>query len=51
MNFKKKEVVYFGHVLSQEGVRSDLKKLEAVRNFPVPKKIVNIQKFLGLAGY
>ena len=35
--FLKTEVVYLGHVLSEEGVKPDPRKLEAVREFPQPK--------------
>lgn len=49
--FLKTEVTYLGHVISRDGVRSDPKKLEAVRHFPRPKTPKNIKQFLGLAGY
>ena len=45
--FLKTEVVYLGHVLSEEGVKPDPRKLEAVREFPQPKNIKNIRQFLG----
>lgn len=37
--------------MCKEGVKSDLKKLEAVRNYPRPKTVGNIRQFVGLAGY
>ena len=49
--FLKTEVVYLGHVLSEEGVKPVPRKLEAVRVFPQSKNIKNIRQFLGLAGY
>ena len=49
--FLKKEVVYLGHVISEHGIRPDEKKLEALKKFPLPKTVKNIQKFLGFANY
>ena len=45
------EVAYWGHIIDKEGIRPDPKKLEAVKNFPIPKNPKNIKPFLGLAGY
>lgn len=36
---------------SQIAIKPDPKKIEAVSNFPGPKKAKNIKQFLGLAGY
>jgi len=49
--FLQKEVTYLGHVINENRVHPDLKKTEAVKNFPVPKNQKNIKQFLGLAGY
>ena len=49
--FLRHEVKYLGHVTSENGVKPDLKKIEADSNFPRPKKSKNIKQFLGLAGY
>ena len=49
--FLRKEVCYLGHVITQEGVKPDPKKVEAVRKFPQPRNAKNIKQFLGLAGY
>ena len=45
------EAAYWGHIKDKEGIRPDSKKLEAVKNFPIPKNPKNIKQFLGLAGY
>ena len=50
-DFLKRKVSYLGHILSKDGLSPDPKKIEAVKNFPVPKNIKNIRQFLGLAGY
>lgn len=49
--FLNTEVIYLGHIISDEGVRPDPKKTEAVDKFPVPKTATNVRQFLGLAGY
>ena len=46
-----KEIGYLGHVIAQEGVKPDPKKLQAVMQFPQPKNRKNVKQFLGLAGY
>ena len=49
--FLRPEVGYLGHIIDKNGVRSDPKKIIAVKNFPVPKTQKNVKQFLGLAGY
>ncbi|MCP4459317.1 MAG: RNA-directed DNA polymerase, partial [Cytophagales bacterium] len=49
--FAASEVLYLGHVVSQEGIRPESKKLHAIQNFPVPKDVKAIRSFCGLAGY
>ena len=49
--FLRPEVVYLGHVISEEGVRPGNNKLVAVQEFPRPQNIKNVRQFLGLAGY
>ena len=49
--FAQAEVLYLGHVVSSEGVRTDPAKLAAVRNFPTPTDVKGLRSFLGLASY
>ena len=49
--FGSKEVEYLGHIVSSEGVKSDLKKVQAVKNYPVPKTVRDVRSFVGLVGY
>ena len=49
--FLKHKVSYLGHVLSEEGLNSDPRKIEAVKLFPQPKNMKNVRQFLGLSGY
>nr|XP_034195201.1 uncharacterized protein LOC117611376 [Osmia lignaria] len=47
----RKEVAYLGHIITEDGVKPDPKKIEAVKEFPVPKTVKNIRQFLSLCGY
>lgn len=49
--FLRKEVFYLGHVITSDGVKPDERKVEAVKNFPVPTTTQKLKGFLGLAGY
>ena len=49
--FFRREVTYRGHVVSQEDIRTDPSKIEAVLNWPEPKTVKEVQKFLRLTGY
>lgn len=44
-------LVYPGHIISAEGVRPDLEKIIAVRDWPTPKSVRQVRTFLGLTGY
>ena len=48
--FLKTELNYLGHVVTSEGVKPDLQKVKAIKNFPVPKNITDVKSFLWLAG-
>ena len=49
--FFKSQVVYLGHVVSEAGIQGDPAKIEAVRNWPVPKTVKEVRQFLGFTGY
>jgi len=49
--FFRKEVICLGHIITEDGIRPDPNKLYAVEKFPVPRKVKDVQSFLGLAGY
>jgi hypothetical protein len=42
---------YLGHIVGKEGVRVDLKKIEAMQDWSHPKTIKILCGFLGLTGY
>ena len=49
--FLRKEVIYLGHIISENGILPDPSKLTAIHEFPTPKKVKEVQAFIGLAGY
>lgn len=46
-----KRVLFLGHVISEEGVATDLGKIEAVQSWPTPQKLREVRAFLGLCSY
>ena len=45
------KVSYLGHVVSEKGIHTDPSKIEAIKNWPVPKSTKDERRFLGFAGY
>ena len=45
------ELDFLGHWISQQGIEPDTCKVEKIRNWPVPKNVKDIHKFLGLVQY
>ena len=49
--FLRKEIIYLGHVIIDNRIKSDPTKLKAISEFIIPVKIKEIQAFIGLVGY
>ena len=49
--WKVKEVEFLGVVIGPEGMKMEEEKVKGVLEWPTPKCVKNIQKFLGLANY
>ncbi|KMQ87776.1 hypothetical protein RF55_12857 [Lasius niger] len=49
--FLRKSVEYLGYMISPQGISLSSRHIEAVKNFPMPQKIVEVQRFLGLSNY
>ena len=49
--FRLLEVKFLGHVISRSGVAVDNSKIKAVMNWELPKTVLEIRSFLGLANY
>ena len=50
-HFYQSEVEFLGHVVGQNGISMDPRKVEAVQEWPVPQTVTHIKQFLGLASY
>jgi len=44
-------VHYLGHVITVQGVKPDLEKVQAVRDWPEPHSLTALRGFLGLIGF
>ncbi|CAI7790022.1 unnamed protein product [Closterium sp. NIES-54] len=49
--FALKKVQFLGHMVSDQGVHVDPKKIEAVRTWKTPENVKELQQFLGFANY
>ena len=49
--FFKQELTYLGHVVSNNGIQNDSKKVKAICKWPMPTEVTEIQSFLGLTNY
>ena len=46
-----KEVTFLGHVISENGVGTDPRKIDKIRNWPTPKNTKEARSFISLASY
>ena len=49
--FFKPEVTYLGQVVSEDGIKTDAEKIRVLKDWPIPKCLKDVRKFLGFAGY
>ena len=49
--FFKSRITYLGHIVSNEGIVTDPKKLKAIQLWPRPTTVTEVQKFTGLTNY
>ena len=50
-DFFKDQVVFLGHVVSQEGISTSPDKVSAIKEWPVPKTVTDVRSFLGTCSY
>ena len=50
-HFALPEVEFLGHIVSKQGIRVDPRKVEIVKNWPVPGNLSELRSFLGLSNY
>ena len=46
-----KEVSFLGHIVSEEGITVDLRKIRVILEWKPPRSVTKVRDFLGLAGY
>ena len=46
--FSKREVKFAGHVISEDGIRSDPEKVESVQGMTNPQNVSDVRRFLGM---
>ena len=49
--FLQRQFSFLGHVVSSEGIHTDLEKTRSVREWPSPKNVSELRSFLGLLSY
>ena len=49
--FKEKEIEFLGRYIMEEGVKMDEVKVKVIAEWPVPKKVKDVQSFLGLVNF
>ena len=49
--FACKEVEFLGHVISEDGIRPDVRKTDIVKSYPAPRNPKELKAFLGITGY
>lgn len=49
--FAVRQIDYLGDIIHGDGVATDPTKIEAVRDWPRPRDVIQLRSFLGLAGY
>ena len=50
-DFFKDQVVFLGHVVSQDGISTSPDKVSAIKEWPVPKTVTDVRSFLGTCSY
>ena len=49
--FFKKRIHYLGHIVSNKGIETDPRKIEAIVKWPGPRTVHEVHKFLGFTNY
>jgi len=50
-SFLYREIIYLGYSIDESGIRPSAMNVESVINFPVPRNVKEVHRFVGLASY
>ena len=50
-SFYQRKIHYLGHIISEDGIVVDPKKVEAIKEWLVPRNVAEVRSFMGLARY
>ena len=50
-DFAQNEIEFLGHVVTKDGIKSDIKKVKAIQEWKRPSTKKGLRSFLGLANY
>ncbi len=45
------EIKFLGHIVNTNGIAADPEKVRSIQQYPVPKNLQEVQRFLGLSGW
>ena len=48
---RKQSIVFLGHIISSEGIKTDPSKIEAISKMPLPRSVSELQRSLGMVNY
>jgi hypothetical protein len=51
MELCKNNVKFYGHILTNNGIKPDMSKVTAIAHMPVPADVLGVQRFLGMVTY
>jgi hypothetical protein len=50
-SFYQRQIHYFGHIISEEGIVMEPEKVEAIKEWSAPRNVAEVRSFMGIAGY
>jgi hypothetical protein len=50
-SFMKNEMIYLGFVISKDGLKMDLEKVQEIVSWPTPRNVYEVRSFHGLASF
>ena len=49
--FARHELKFLGHIWTETGLKPDPAKVQVMKDFPAPKSVTEVRRWLGLSGY